>query len=108
MSESRDDEEAVEREWSEAMRLALSNGMEPHTKKLVSLIDLRFRSLGRRERERHQETSESLARMEEMMLPIVSTYQTAMRIGAWAVKGAGAAGAVVGVATGVAKGMGWL
>lgn len=90
------------------MRLALANGLEPHTKKLVRLIDLRFRSLGRRERERHQDVTASLARMEEMMLPIVATYQTVMRVGAWAVKGLGALGAVIGVTIGVAKGMGWL
>lgn len=102
------DEEAAEREWGEAMRLALANGLEPHTKKLVRLIDLRFRSLGRRERERHQDVTAHLARVEEMLTPIVSTYQTTMRIGAWAIKGLGAAGAVAGVAIGVAKGVGWL
>ncbi len=107
MSESHD-EEAVEKEWSEAMRLALANGMEPHTKKLVGLIDLRFRSLGRRERERHQETSEGLARVEEMLSPIVSTYETLVRLGTWAAKGIGAVGAVAGVVIGVAKGMGWI
>lgn len=105
MSDQHDEEEA-EREWGEAMRLALANGLEPHTKKLVRLIDLRFRSLGRRERERHQDVTTRLARMEDMMLPIVSTYQTAMRLGAWAAKGIGVAGAVAGVAAGVAKGMG--
>lgn len=105
---SHDNDDAVEKEWSEATRLALANGMEPHTKKLVGLIDLRFRSLGRRERERHQETSESLARMEEMLSPIVTTYQAVIRFGAWGVKGIGAVGAVAGVVIGVAKGMGWI
>ncbi len=102
------DEEAAEAEWGEAMRLALANGMEPHTKKLVGLIDLRFRSLGRRERERHSETTASLARMEEMLTPIVTAYQAVIRFGTWVAKGIGAVGAVAGVVIGVAKGMGWI
>ncbi len=102
------DEEAAEQEWGEAMRLALANGLEPHTKKLVRLIDLRFRSLGRRERERHQDVMGRLSRMEEMIAPMLNAYQTTMRLGVWAAKGVGAVGAVVGVAIGVAKGMGYL
>lgn len=102
------DEEAAEREWGEAMRLALANGLEPHIKKLVGLIDLRFRSLGRRERERHQSVTASLARMEGMLEPLVSAYETLRRLGMLSARVVGVGGAVTGVALGVAKAMGYL
>ncbi|KKN05239.1 hypothetical protein LCGC14_1089320 [marine sediment metagenome] len=102
------DEVEEQKEWSEAMRVALSNGMDAHTKRIVTLVDLRFRSLGRRERERHVDMTKKLETLEAMLTPIAQAHATATKLGGWALKVGGVTGAASGGALAVAKGMGWV